>query len=149
MQRTRIAMAFTLAAGAFLYFSDHDTLDRHWRLALGLCVGALVVALSTLWPSGRPGRVVRIVMCSVLALSATGCGASRSTRGADAADRDDQRAVLPIGVGLVVVGCVLGIAAAAPGDPVTPPTFATLPTLAAPVHASFTPVLLPAHAGAR
>jgi hypothetical protein len=54
MECTRITMALTLAAGAFLYFSDHDTLDRHWRLALGLCVGALIVALSKLPTPAAP-----------------------------------------------------------------------------------------------
>ena len=44
-QPMALAAALTLAAGALLYFSDHDNLDRHWRIALVmvLCATLLVV----------------------------------------------------------------------------------------------------------
>jgi hypothetical protein len=45
-----LAAALALAAGAILYVSDHDNLDRHWRLAL---VMALSAALIVIWPATR------------------------------------------------------------------------------------------------
>lgn len=45
---TTICAALALVAGALLYFSDHDNLDRHWRIAL---VMALSATLLVLWPA--------------------------------------------------------------------------------------------------
>jgi len=42
--------ALALAAGALLYFSDHDNLDRHWRIALVMVLCAVLVML---WPALR------------------------------------------------------------------------------------------------
>ncbi len=50
----KITAAFSaglaLIAGALLYFSDHDNLDRHWRIALVMVLSALLVLL---WPALR------------------------------------------------------------------------------------------------
>ncbi len=42
--------ALALIAGALLYFSDHDNLDRHWRIALVMVLSAVLVMM---WPALR------------------------------------------------------------------------------------------------
>jgi RsiW-degrading membrane proteinase PrsW (M82 family) len=49
---TTFAAALALAAGALLYFSDHDNLDRHWRIAVVMVLSA---ALLVLWPRAHGG----------------------------------------------------------------------------------------------
>lgn len=51
-----VRAALALIAGALLYFSDHDNLDRHWRIALVMVLSALLVMM---WPAlrGKQGAV--------------------------------------------------------------------------------------------
>jgi hypothetical protein len=42
--------ALALIAGALLYFSDHDNLDRHWRIAVVMVLSAVLVMM---WPALR------------------------------------------------------------------------------------------------
>jgi len=42
--------ALALTAGALLYFSDHDNLDRHWRIAVVMVLSALLIMM---WPALR------------------------------------------------------------------------------------------------
>ena len=55
-QPTALGAALALAAGALLYFSDHDNIDRHWRIAL---VMVLCAALLVIWR--RPARTEEAV----------------------------------------------------------------------------------------
>jgi hypothetical protein len=50
-QPLALGASLALAAGALLYFSDHDNLDRHWRIAL---VMVLCATLLVIWR--RPAR---------------------------------------------------------------------------------------------
>jgi len=47
---TTVAAALALAAGALLYLSDHDNLDRHWRIAVVMVLSATLLVL---WPSTK------------------------------------------------------------------------------------------------
>ncbi len=47
---TSLGAALALAAGALLYFSDHDNLDRHWRIALVMVLSATLLVL---WPATK------------------------------------------------------------------------------------------------
>jgi hypothetical protein len=42
---TSLAAALALAAGAILYVSDHDHLDRHWRLAMVMALSAALILM--------------------------------------------------------------------------------------------------------
>lgn len=91
--RTRLTVALSFAAGAFLYLSDHDTIDRHWRIALGLALGTVLLVLAPLmaamrscrfvW-SGRlspsTGRTARLLVVAIAVVAGSGCGTSRSVR---------------------------------------------------------------------
>lgn len=55
-QPMALGAALSLAAGALLYFSDHDNLDRHWRIAL---VMVLCATLLVIWR--RPARTEEAV----------------------------------------------------------------------------------------
>jgi hypothetical protein len=61
---TRLTVALSLAAGAFLYASDRD--KRHWRVALTLGTGAVVLAASPFWQL-RSGRGVLVALTAVAA----------------------------------------------------------------------------------
>lgn len=51
-----VGACIALIAGALLYFSDHDNLDRHWRIALVMVLSAVLVVM---WPAlrGKKGAV--------------------------------------------------------------------------------------------
>lgn len=78
--RTRMTVVLSFAAGAVLYFSDHDTIDRHWRLALGLSLGAVLAVVSPWTATLSMGRPARLLLLAVLVLAGSGC-ASRSAPG--------------------------------------------------------------------
>ncbi|MDB4961515.1 MAG: hypothetical protein JWP01_1514 [Myxococcales bacterium] len=49
---TPLAPALTLAAGAILYVSDPDNLERHWRRALVMALSAALILMAP----GRPSE---------------------------------------------------------------------------------------------
>lgn len=117
-QLRTLAAALALTAGALLYFSDHDNLDRHWRIALAMVLSATLLVI---WPPVRPSRGPGVKAALLLAvILGTGCsmrashalmgaGLVTATTGALAPEREGSLRPATISVGLAVfaVGWVL------------------------------------------
>ncbi len=118
-QLRTLAAALALTAGALLYFSDHDNLDRHWRIAVAMVLSATLLVI---WPPVRPSRagggakitlLIALVLgsgCSMRASHALmGAGLATATTGALATDSEGSMRSATISVGLAVfaVGWVL------------------------------------------
>lgn len=117
-QLRTLAAALALTAGALLYFSDHDNIDRHWRIALVMVLSAtLLVIWPPLRPSRGPGPKVALLLALVLGTGCTmrashalmGAGLVTATSGAISTDRESALRPATISVGLAVfaVGWVL------------------------------------------
>lgn len=110
MLRT-LAAALALAASAVLYFSDHDNIDRHWRIALAMVLSATLLVI---WPPVRPSRGVGVKVsllfalvlgsgCSMRASHALmGVGLVTAATGALASNDEDSLRPATISVGLAV-----------------------------------------------
>lgn len=112
-----LAAALALTAGALLYFSDHDNLDRHWRIALAMVLSATLLVI---WPPVRPSRGPGVKVALLALVLGTGCsmrashalmgaGLATATAGALAPEREGSVRPATISVGLAVfaVGWVL------------------------------------------
>jgi hypothetical protein len=117
-QLRTLAAALALTAGALLYFSDHDNLDRHWRIAVAMVLSATLLVI---WPPVRPGRsagakvtlLIALVLgtgCSMRASHALmGTGLATATTGALATDTEGslRSATISVGLAMFAVGWVL------------------------------------------
>ncbi|MBA3452895.1 MAG: hypothetical protein H0T42_07380 [Deltaproteobacteria bacterium] len=116
--RTLVA-ALALTAGALLYFSDHDNIDRHWRIALVMVLSATLLVI---WPPIRPDRRrTGLLTVLVLTLALGGCSmrASHALMGAglvtatsaalapDDGDGSLRPATISVGLAVFAVGWVL------------------------------------------
>ncbi len=114
-----LATALALTAGALLYFSDHDNIDRHWRIALAMVLSATLLVI---WPPVRRSRGVGVKVsllllalvlgsgCSMRASHALmGAGLATATTGALATEEDGslRPTTISVGLALFAVGWVL------------------------------------------